>query len=107
MTNHTGTYHFLLCAYIDCLCVCSALCYTSLEVLQVGKCGPLTMHHYISGTAYQHCMHCYHDAVGQMKTNLSSLIPRPLPDFISIRGEKSGEGLGSKLCHGAEMVDSV
>ena len=23
------------------------------------------------------------------------------------RGEKSGEGLGSKLCHGPEMVDSV
>jgi len=22
-------------------------------------------------------------------------------------GEKSGEGLGSKLCHGLEMVDSV
>ena len=22
-------------------------------------------------------------------------------------GEKSGEGLGSKLCHGPEMVDSV
>ena len=23
------------------------------------------------------------------------------------RGEKSGEGLGSKLCHGPEMVDSA
>ena len=36
-----------------------------------------------------------------------SLIPRPLPDLSRSRGEKSGEGLGSKLRHGPEMVDSV
>ena len=33
----------------------------------------------------------------------------PGPSQILSRscGEKSGEGLGSKLCHGPEMVDSV
>ena len=40
---------------------------------------------------------------------LASLVPRPLPYFISqpYHGEKLGEGLGSKLRHGLEMVDSV
>ena len=36
-----------------------------------------------------------------------SLVPRPLPDFISQPWRKIGEGLGSKLRHGPEMVDSV
>ena len=36
-----------------------------------------------------------------------SLGPRPLPDFISQLWRKSGEGLGAKLHHGPEMVDSV
>ena len=39
--------------------------------------------------------------------NMIGLVPRPLPDFISSGEEKSGEGLGSLLCHGPEMVDSV
>ena len=33
-----------------------------------------------------------------------SLVPRPLPDFIS---QPSGEGLGSLLRHELEMVDTV
>ena len=36
-----------------------------------------------------------------------SLVPRPLPDFISQLWRKSGEGMGSKLRHRLEMVDSV
>ena len=39
--------------------------------------------------------------------SILSLIPRPLPDFISSRGEKSGEGLGSKLCHGLVITEST
>ena len=38
---------------------------------------------------------------------LASLAPRPLPDFISQPWRKIGEGLGSKLRHEPEMVDSV
>ena len=37
----------------------------------------------------------------------ASLVPRPLPDLSRSRGEKSGEGLRSKIRHGPEMVDSV
>ena len=37
----------------------------------------------------------------------TSLVPRPLPDFISQPEEKLGEGLGSLLRHGPEMVDTV
>ena len=37
----------------------------------------------------------------------SSLVPRPLPDFISQPGEKLGEGLEPILRHGPEMVDSI
>jgi len=33
--------------------------------------------------------------------------PGPAQILFCSRGEKSGEGLGSKLCHGPEMVDSV
>ena len=39
-----------------------------------------------------------------------SLVPRPLPDLQILscsRGEKSGEGLRSKVHHGLEMVDLV
>ena len=39
-----------------------------------------------------------------MQCRFYSLVPRPLPDFISSRVEKSGEGLGSLLRHGLEMV---
>ena len=37
----------------------------------------------------------------------SSLVPRPLPDFISQPWRKIGRRPGIKLRHGPEMVDSV
>ena len=37
----------------------------------------------------------------------ASLVPRPLPDLSRSSGEKSGEGLRSKLRHRSETVDSV
>ena len=33
--------------------------------------------------------------------------PGPSQSLSRSHGEKSGEGLGVKLCHGPEMVDSV
>jgi len=36
-----------------------------------------------------------------------ALYPGPSQILSRSRGEKSGEGLGSKLHHGLEMVDSV
>ena len=38
---------------------------------------------------------------------ICSLVPKPLPDFISQPWRKSGEGLASLLHHGLEIVDSV
>ena len=64
-------------------------------------------------------LHC------EIVSDSSSLVPRTLGGHKAIhgsllasypghsqilsrsRGEKSGEGLGAKLCHGLEMVDSV
>ena len=37
----------------------------------------------------------------------TSLVPRPLPDFISQPWRKIGRRPGSKIRHGPEMVDSV
>jgi len=45
---------------------------------------------------------------GKQDIGFISLVPRPLPDFISqLWKKKSGEGLGAKLCHGLEIVESV
>ena len=51
-------------------------------------------------------MQNYLEEVGRTSP-CTSLVPRPLPDFISQPWRKSGEGLGSLLRHGPEMVDSV
>ena len=53
-----------------------------------------------SGTAYRLSM-SHHRAC-----DLASS-PRHSQILSRSRGEKSGEGLGSLLCHGPEMVDSV
>ena len=56
-----------------------------------------------------YCMYHFllHDTHTLHNTILLALSPGPSQILSRSHGEKSGEGLGSKLHHGLEMVDSV
>ena len=53
------------------------------------------------------CLLAYYRCFRMSTRLLHSLVSRPPQILSHSHGEKSGEGLGSKLRHGPEMVDSV
>ena len=55
---------------------------------------------------YMKCSHTHRDKLACTEISLASS-PGHSQILSRSRGEKSGEGLGSKLRHGPEMVDSV